>query len=281
MRGRSIIEAISLFVAITAAQYLIPGIYQLTRWESRVLGESYFLGLITLATPLMVTVVTKKSLEDYGLIVRDWRVSFGRGLTGYFYLLLPNLTLFVMTVPSLEVTSLFVSLAVSVVTWIAMLLTLMHLSRGGGPHTRRNLITVIILLGAPLIFTVLYGSFNIRLASIVVWEIVFGGVANEVLYRGFMQGRVNEEYGRPWKLMSVSYGPGLVVSSALYGLAGAMSGLNPLRGQFALSIPVGIHGIALGLFLGFLREAAGDIGAGSVASGLSGAIGRLLMRAVS
>ncbi|MFH0850756.1 MAG: CPBP family glutamic-type intramembrane protease [Candidatus Bathyarchaeota archaeon] len=280
MKGRSVVEAVAVFAAVAALQYLAPGVAQLARWETRVLGESFFLGLLTAAVPLMALVASKGSLEEYGLAVADWRASLSRGLTGYLYLLLPNLVLFLMTVTLAGVTYLPVSLFVSGVTLLAMFLVLGHMSLGGSPKTRRDLALIAILLGAPLIFSAVLGSLTIRLASAVVWELIFGGVAEEVLYRGYVQSRVNEEYGRPWSFMGVGFGPGLLVSSGLYGLAGAMSGFRPWRDLYALSLPVGVHGLALGLFLGFLREATGDIGASSVANGLSGAVGRLLMRAV-
>ncbi|MFH0849645.1 MAG: CPBP family intramembrane glutamic endopeptidase [Candidatus Bathyarchaeota archaeon] len=280
MRGRSIVEAVAVFAVIVAVQYLAPGVAQLARWETRVLGESFFLGLLTVALPLMALVASKGSLEEYGLVVRDWRASLGRGLTGYLYLLPPNLVIFVMSVTWAGVTYLPVSMFVSGVTFLAMFLALRHLSLGWSPRTRRDLALIAILLGAPLILSAVLGSLTIRLASAVVWELVFGGVAEEVLYRGYVQSRVNEEYGRPWSFMGVGFGPGLLVSSALYGLAGAMSGFRPWRDLYGLSLPVGVHGLALGLVLGFLREATGDIGASSVANGLSGAVGRLLMRAV-
>jgi len=226
--------------------------------------------------PLIALVASKGSLEEYGLVVRDWAASLGRGLIGYMYLLVPNLVIFVMNMTWAGVTDLPVSVFVSGVTLLSMFLTLKHLSLGGSPRPRRDLALIVVLLGAPLILSVVFGSFSLKLASGVVWELVFGGVAEEVLYRGYMQGRVNEEYGRPWSFMGVGFGPGLLVSSALYGFAGAMSGFRPWRDLYELSLPLGVHGLALGLFLGFLREATGDIGASSVANGLSGAAGRFL-----
>jgi hypothetical protein len=279
MRGRSVLEAVAVFSVIVAVQYLVPGVSQLARWETRVLGESYFLGLLTAAVPLMALVASKGSLEDYGLAVADWRASLGRGLAGYLYLLPSNLVVFVTSLTWGGVAYLPVSVLASGVTLLSMFLALRHLSPGWGPKTRRDLALVALLLGAPLILSALYGSLRLRLASVVVWELVLGGVAEEVLFRGYVQGRVNEEYGRPWSFMGVGFGPGLLVSSVLYGLAGAISGFRPWRDLYSFSLPVGVHGVALGLFLGFLREATGDIWAGSVANGLSGAVGRLVMRA--
>ena len=273
--GRSVVEAVAVFSAIASVQYLVPGVAQLARWETRALGESYFRGLLTVAVPLIALLASKASLEDYGL-VPDWRTSLGRGLTGYLYLVPPNLAVYFLSIIWAGVTDPFVSLFVSGVTLLTMFLALNRLSRGGRPRPRGALVVVAVLLGAPLVLSLLFGSFSLRLVSAVFWDLVFGGFAGELLYRGYVQGRVNEEYGRPWRFMSVAFGPGLLVSSVLYGVAGAMSWLRPVRDVYALSLPVGVHGLALGLFLGFLREASGDVGAGSVASGVSGAVGRLL-----
>jgi len=278
MRGRSILEAMAVFTVVMAIQYLVPGVSQLARWETRALGESYFLGLLMITVPLIALVASKSSLEDYGLILADWRASLGQGLTGYLYLMLPSLVIFFTSLTWAGMTYLPVSVLVSGVTLIAMFLTLRHLSMGRGHRTRRNLVLVALFFGAPITLSVLFDSLNFKLVSTVLWELAFSGIAEEVLFRGYVQSRVNEEYGRMWRFMGVGFGPGLLVSSALYGLAGAMSGFRPWRDMYVLSLPVGVHGLALGLFLGFLREASGDIYAGSLANGLSGAVGRLISR---
>ena len=281
MRGRSIVEVAAVFALLAALQHMAPGIADLMRWESRVLGESYFMGLMTLTLPLLAIVVSKGSFEEYGLAVSGWGPSLGRGLTGYLCLLLPNAVIFLMGVAGVSLTYLPASVFVSGVTLLALFLALRRFSKPGTPRNRRNLVAVAALAASPLVLSALVGGLSLRLASSLLWELVFGGAAEEILYRGYVQSRVNGEFGRPWRFMGVDFGPGLLVSSVLYSVAGAMSTFRPWRGLYDLSFAVGVHALALGVFYGFMREASGDVGASTVANGLNDAVGRLLLRVLS
>jgi len=281
MRGRSVVEVAAVFALLAALQYVAPGVAGLMRWESRVLGESYFLGLLTLTLPLLAIVVFKGSFEEYGLAVSCWGLSLGRGLAGYLCLLLPNAVIFLMNLTGVSLTYLPASVFVSGVTLLALFLALRHISKPGSPNNRRNLAAVAALVASPLVLSALVGGLSLRQASSLLWELVFRGAAEEVLYRGYVQSRVNGEFGRPWRFMGVGFGPGLLVSSVLYGVAGAMSTFRPWRGLYDLSFAVGVHALALGVFYGFMREAAGDVGASTVANGLNDAVGRLILRVLS
>jgi membrane protease YdiL (CAAX protease family) len=281
MRGRSVVEAAAVFALLAVVQYAAPGVAGLMRWESRVLGESYFTGLLTLALPLLAIVASKGSFEEYGLVVSGWGPSLGRGLTGYLCLLLPNSVIFLMGLASVSLTYLPASVFVSGVTLLALFLALRRISKPGTPRNRRNLVAVSALAASPLVLSALVGGLSLRLASSLLWELVFGGAAEEVFYRGYVQSRVNGEFGRPWRFMGVGFGPGLLVSSLLYGVAGAISAFRPWRGIYEISFAVGVHALALGIFYGFMREATGDVGASTVANGLNDAVGGLLLRVLS
>jgi len=281
MRGRSVVEAAAVFALLAALQYAAPGVAGLMRWESRVLGDSYFVGLLTLALPLLAIVVSKGSFEDYGLSVSGWGPSVGRGLTGYFCLLLPNSVIFLMGLAGVSLTYLPASVFVSGFTLLAMFLTLRRISKPGAPRNRRNLVAVAALVASPLVLSALVGGLSLRLSSSLLWELVFGGAAEEVFYRGYMQSRVNGEFGRPWRFMGVGFGPGLLVSSVLYSVAGALSAFRPWRGFYDLSFAVGLHALTLGVFYGFMREVTGDVGASTVANGLNDVVGWLLLRSLS
>jgi hypothetical protein len=280
MRGRSLVEVASVFVLLEAILYVVPGVAELMRWETRVLGASYFAGLLTVALPVAAILVSKGGLEEYGLSVRGWARSLGGGLAGYLWLLVPNLVLFVAGAYGMGVAYLPVSLLVSGVTLLGLHVVLRRLASPGPPRVRRDLALLVLLVATPLVASALAGELSLRAVSTLVWELVFGGAAEEVLYRGYVQGRVDEEFGRPWRLVGVCFGPSLLVSSAFFGAAGALGAASRL-GLGWPSLAVGVHGAALGLFYGFMREAAGDVGASSVANGLNEAVGRLLVRALS
>ncbi len=51
-----------------------------------------------------------------------------------------------------------------------------------------------------------------------VFYLLFLGPGEEILYRGYMQSRLNGVFGRPFRLLGANWGWGLVITTALFGL---------------------------------------------------------------
>jgi hypothetical protein len=133
-----------------------------------------------------------------------------------------------------------------------------------------------LLLVLPLLVGAAFGRPTLGLFSTVLWQLAFGGFGEELFYRGYIQSTVNEEYGRTWSIEGVAYGPGLLVSSALYGLDRALNTFKPLQGVFSVSWSWGFYAFSVGVFYGFIREHTGDIVGSGVANGLIDGVGEAL-----
>jgi hypothetical protein len=46
----------------------------------------------------------------------------------------------------------------------------------------------------------------LRIRINLVFQFFFAGFGEEILFRGYMQSRLNEDFGRPWRLRGVSFG---------------------------------------------------------------------------
>ncbi|RPH34150.1 MAG: CPBP family intramembrane metalloprotease [Bacteroidales bacterium] len=78
------------------------------------------------------------------------------------------------------------------------------------------------------------------------------GIAEELMYRGYIQTRINGEFGRPWRIGKTQFGPGLIISSVLFGLCHMYNlGSKDPNLIFALAA------IFMGFFFGFARERGG------------------------
>ncbi len=112
-----------------------------------------------------------------------------------------------------------------------------------------------------------------REALTVVWVLGGAGVGEEVFFRGFVQSRLNESFGRPWRLFGVDFGPGLLVASALFGLVHVLNSADYFVGVWRFAW---WHGLATAstLFYGFLREKYGSVLAPAIVHGF----GDLLIR---
>jgi membrane protease YdiL (CAAX protease family) len=112
-----------------------------------------------------------------------------------------------------------------------------------------------LVLAIPFILGFTYSALPTRIFTSFIWQILVGGFAEELLYRGYIQSTVNREYGKKWRIKGVNFGPGLLVSSILYGVS---------RGARTINFGWGLYAFTLGVFYGFIREASGDIiGSGS------------------
>lgn len=105
------------------------------------------------------------------------------------------------------------------------------------------------------------------LALITIWHVFSTGFAEEALFRGYFQTRLEEVFGKKWsklifKSWRVRFGYGLLIASAIFGAVHMVAYWNPFSSKLVLTptIPVHILGaFGLGCVLGALKEASSDI----------------------
>jgi hypothetical protein len=123
---------------------------------------------------------------------------------------------------------------------------------------------------APAFFTTSYQALSgwRLIVSTAVFQFFFAGFGEEILFRGYIQTRLNEDFGKPWRFKGVSYGPGLLISSILFGVLHLLNPFNPLIASYDLSIWSAISSSFAGLLFGFAREKTGTVLSASLAHGL-------------
>jgi len=89
--------------------------------------------------------------------------------------------------------------------------------------------------------------FEMRFPADLPWlafdQLIGVGLPEEFFFRGYLQSQLNRTCGRPWQLLGVRWGPGLVIAATLFAFCHV-----PLGGiaQLIVFFP--------GLFYGWLRE---------------------------
>jgi membrane protease YdiL (CAAX protease family) len=72
----------------------------------------------------------------------------------------------------------------------------------------------------------------------VLWCLLFTGLAiwkfqsEEILYRGYIQSRLNQAFDTPWRFLGVDWSWGIVITSFLFGLSHILNGLDLDAGTF-------------------------------------------------
>lgn len=92
---------------------------------------------------------------------------------------------------------------------------------------------------------------------------LFVGPAEELLFRGYIQSRLNQVFGRPRRFFGVPWGWGLLVSSLLFGLWHVV--FRPTDPTAWLH---GLWTVFAGLVFGYLREKTGSLVAPALLHGV-------------
>ncbi len=89
---------------------------------------------------------------------------------------------------------------------------------------------------------------------------VFVGLSEEIFFRGYIQSRLNQSFGKPFRLFRVDFGVGLFISAILFGL---LHGFNTHAFSWWALFP-----IPMGMIFGFLREKEGGLVACTLLHGM-------------
>ena len=276
MKGRSILESILVFCLLQIILFIPFGVRNLVHWENRTLGGSYFTGALMVALSIFMIISRGHDFRDMGITGDNWRKSFNYGIRGWWFFIIPQ---YILTIilgmgasysESLEIAGLLGGL-------IILLSFLMTRRSEVEPATNKRLYLIAALLIFPIIIKYLYDEVSWRLLKRFIWNILVGSFAEEFFYRGFIQSTINLEFKRNWKFGKIRFGPGLLVSSLLYGLSRGLRTIKPWRGIYQISWSWTLFTFSVGFFYGLIRESSGDIIGSFAANSLIDAIGETLV----
>jgi membrane protease YdiL (CAAX protease family) len=124
------------------------------------------------------------------------------------------------------------------------------------------------------------GSVGMALAELITYGL-FVGFGEEIIFRGYIQSRLNAAFGRPYRLFGVPWGWGLLITSALFGLSHVGLTTSLITGKVNLTWAWGFWTFFGGLVFGFVREKTESIFAPALLHGLPQGIASAIMVLIS
>jgi membrane protease YdiL (CAAX protease family) len=146
-----------------------------------------------------------------------------------------------------------------------------------------NVISGIILLALLALPLALAWYFEHPLIDMILtelWLLLGAGLGEEIFFRGYIQSRINQAFGRPWHVLNIDFGLGLIVSSLLFGFIHVLNTVDCFTGRRDFAWWWGLPSFVSGLFYGVMRERTGSIVAGGVHHGLVDVLARARFLAV-
>ena len=275
----AVAEVLCVFAVIIALVRTL-GATGWAKWEISTLGWSYTGALVFIGVPALVVWLTRRRWSDYGVTLADWRANLSIGLKAYPVTLIPFFLGFgglaalktsYKTIPG----GVFMA-----VTEIAAIVIMLWIMRRQEPVTsgRNNLIIIGLLLILPVAIASIMDRLSVIVVSTIIWQFVLSGFGEEFAWRGYIQSRLNLAFGRPYRILGVSFGPGLIIAALLFGFMHALNTFDASIGLASLSWGWALWTIFAGLFLGVIREKTGSLLACSIAHGVPDAVGESLAK---
>ncbi len=215
--------------------------------------------LIFAAIILILLVATRRDFSQYGVSLSNFNNDLRVVAICIIPLLLTQIPNFIFNAGSLGGTLLYCAGQLIMLFVIVKLLSSMP-----GKDQKVSIGTRVIVPAICLIVMSSVTIFASTLISTLIIELVilfvFVGPVEELIFRGYVQSRLNDSFGRPHQFFGINWGAGIIITSLLFGLWHVFKyPFNPFIGNYDLSLLSGVGAFFMGLTLGVIREKAGTI----------------------
>lgn len=259
------VEALLVYVLVMVVPHL-AGLLPFWRWQIDYYQGCPFVHLFLLILlPLAIGVLCRRSPLSQGVTFSDVKAQWRIGWRGAFVLVglaawpIEVLQVFGMGYRTLAGAVVLMLIEVPVVLVLTRWLVAVPQPEITAPSGKQLLIFALAPVAALGAMTAVVPVS--QKASNILFLFFLIGLGEELFYRGYIQGRLNEVFGRPYVFRGISWGPGLVITAVLFGLA------HPI-GQGLTQWPWALWTAAMGITLGLIREKANSMLPAAFAHGL-------------
>jgi uncharacterized protein len=244
----------------------------LSTWQTEYLVLPFSEYALMMAVPLAFLYGTRRNYGNYGITFHNVRYHADVALTCLIVVLPFSALKYGYLAPVLRISYLqpegalmwAVLIIISVILILIFLKNKPSYSTLPALHLRR----FIFIIGTVFIVAVVTAPFTNRIPAFVFY-FFFVGFGEEILFRGYIQSRLNASFGRPFRLMGVHWGWGLIIASVLFGIMHFINPYNPYQIWWAFWT------FFSGLLFGLIREKTGSILAPAIVHGTPRALAAL------
>ncbi len=278
----AVAEAMLAFAVVHVTFRALKHFTVIGQWDP---GRNFTPGAVMIAFTLTVLLLCRRSFEAYGLGVKRWSYYLNLGwvcslLVIAIAVLGCTLTRFHLDAsrpPDPRAAQFARILGLAIVAVPAFLAVLVVL-RTKGRFIERipawvPVPAIVALLAVPLVVAAHFHRRSALLATL--WPFFGAGFGEEIFYRGYIQSRVDEAFGRPFRLLGFDFGLGLLVSSLLFGFVHVLDTVDYFAGHFDFGWGYGVQNFFEGLFYGCVRAKTGSVLPGAIMHGFGDVFARI------
>lgn len=263
MKAKAVLEVVAVF-SLTLFLMALVGLSPIGEWERQVLPRNFIEYSVMIAVPLLVILISRRDLASYGLTLRPFRYHLGIAATAFLPVAIASVPLAFIDFRQWSGALIMAGVQIALLFALGWLLKRKPTRNESG-----------ILVGAISLIAWTNLAQQVTLSnaiSALVFYLLFVGLGEELLFRGYIQSRLNAAWGKPFLFFGVNWGWGIVIASVLFGLMHVLNLTGLILGDWQMQWWWGLWTIFGGLVLGFVREKTGSITASTILHGLPQAI---------
>lgn len=244
---------------------LVPWVLPLVTRDKAAL--SFLNYAVMILVPILVILFKRQSLAEYGISLSNLRYHARVALDCFIPFAIQGMLIgwlvpgwLAKAAGGWEGALIYILVSLALLFWIGMIL-----QKRPVPPAAAALALVFLPLSAAA------GGLGGR-AITFLFYLLFLGPGEEIFYRGYMQSRLNQVFGRPHRFYGAGWGWGALIAALIFGLMHVFNGYNPLAGSIHFSWWWGVWTVFAALPLAYLREKTGSVAAPAILHGLPQAI---------
>lgn len=289
MKAKSIAEVLFVFLFMKFFSIWLDSILVNADVDSG--WRTFFFGLQAIVIPVAIIGFSGRKWSTYGLSLKDSKSQIHYGFAGAMIMMILGLGFGFLKSRGISTSGRTGSIILSLVAIIMIALFVFIFRKNKKTEKTEKSIKIrliyqlsilLIMTGCPIAAALIKGN---NVPGIIAWDLYFlimVGFGEELKFRGYFQSRINEGYGRPWNFFGISFGPGLLIVSFLFGLSHIIQFgvFNPFLGQYDINPWMGLQAFLGGFFYGLIREKSESIVSSGIAHGVPNVFGQVLSMAL-
>jgi membrane protease YdiL (CAAX protease family) len=260
---KAVIEVVVVF-GLTLFLVALVGLSPIGRWERQVTNRVFFEYLVMIAFPFLLLVIARRDLASYGLSRRNLPYHLGVAAIAFLPVAIGFFASAFLNCRQWSGSLIMAGVQVAVLFVLGWLLK----RKPTRDETGTLVGAVALIASSSFAQQATLGN----AVSAFVFYILFLGLGEELLFRGYIQSRLNSAWGKPFQFFGVAWGWGIVIASVLFGFMHVLNLGGLVRGAWQPEWWWGFWTFFGGLVLGFVREKTGSIVAPTILHGLPQAI---------
>lgn len=260
---KAILEVV-IVLGITLLLIALIGTSPIGEWERNVTNRFFLEYAVMIAFPLSILIISKRNLADYGISFKNLKYHLDIALTAFVPVAVASVPLMFLNFNRWDGALILAGIE------IAVLFVLGRLLKDKPTYSTSGVLIGIILLATNM-SSIPKATLGNAFTAILFY-VFFLGFGEELLFRGYIQSRLNTAFGKPFQFFGVSWGWGILITSVLFGFFHILNLGSLTTGHWNPAWWWGFWTFFSGLVFGFVREKTGSVVAPTLLHGLPQAI---------